>query len=80
MVRRKFVGGTKMSDKTIDKLNCESIISQFSSLNEDEKKYMLSKVRLSLLLEVAYHLSNLYELNAKEDAERVRKMREEICY
>lgn len=69
-----------MSDKTIDKLNCESIISQFSSLNEDEKKYMLSKVRLSLLLEVAYHLSNLYELNAKEDAERVRKMREEICY
>jgi hypothetical protein len=70
----------KMSDKTIDKLNCESIISQFSSLNEDEKKYMLSKVRLSLLLEVAYHLSNLYELNAKEDAERVRKMGEEICY
>lgn len=70
----------KMSDKTIDKLNCESIISQFSSLNEDEKKYMLSKVRLSLLLEVAYHLSNLYELNAKEDAERVRKMEEEICY
>lgn len=69
-----------MSDKTIDKINCESIISQFSSLNEDEKKYMLSKVRLSLLLEVAYHLSNLYELNAKEDAERVRKMREEICY
>lgn len=69
-----------MSDKTIDKLNCESIISQFSSLNEDEKKYMLSKVRLSLLLEVAYHLSNLYELNAKEDAERVRKMGEEICY
>lgn len=69
-----------MSEKTIDKLNCESIISQFSSLNEDEKKYMLSKVRLSLLLEVAYHLSNLYELNAKEDAERVRKMREEICY
>lgn len=69
-----------MSDKTIDKLNCESIISQFSSLNEDEKKYMLSKVRLSLLLEVAYHLSNLYELNAKEDAERVRKMEEEICY
>jgi hypothetical protein len=70
----------KMSEKTIDKLNCESIISQFSSLNEDEKKYMLSKVRLSLLLEVAYHLSNLYELNAKEDAERVRKMGEEICY
>lgn len=69
-----------MSEKTIDKLNCESIISQFSSLNEDEKKYMLSKVRLSLLLEVAYHLSNLYELNAKEDAERVRKMEEEICY
>lgn len=69
-----------MSDKTIDKLNCESIISQFSSLNEDEKRYMLSKVRLSLLLEVAYHLSNLYELNAKEDAERVRKMEEEICY
>lgn len=69
-----------MSDKTIDKINCESIISQFSSLNEDEKRYMLSKVRLSLLLEVAYHLSNLYELNAKEDAERVRKMGEEICY
>ena len=69
-----------MSDKTIDKLNCESIISQFSSLNEDEKKYTLSKVRLSLLLEVAYHLSNLYELNAKEDAERIRKMGEEICY
>jgi hypothetical protein len=70
----------KMSEKTIDKLNCESIISQFSSLNEDEKRYMLSKVRLSLLLDVAYHLSSLYELNAKEDAERVRKMGEEICY
>lgn len=42
-----------MSEKTIDKLNCESIISQFQSLNEDEKKYTLSKVRLSLLLEAA---------------------------
>lgn len=69
-----------MSDKTIDKINCESVASQFASLNEDEKKVVLSKVKLSLLMEVAFHISSLYELNANTDEERVRKMREEICY
>ena len=69
-----------MSDKTIDVNHCESVASQFASLNEDEKEFVLSRIKLSLLLKVAFHTSNLYELNANAEEERVRKMREEICY
>ncbi len=69
-----------MVNKEIDIATCESIINSFKNLKYSEKKYILGRVNQSLLLEVAFSQSLCYEDNAKEEAERVKRMEEKICY
>ena len=69
-----------MLNKEIDIATCESIINSFKNLKYGEKKYILGRVNQSLLLEVAFSQSLCYEDNAKEEAERVKRMEEKICY
>ena len=69
-----------MVNKEIDIATCESIINSFKNLKYSEKKYILGRVNQSLLLEVAFNQSLCYEDNAKEEAERIRRMGEKVCY
>lgn len=69
-----------MGNKELDIANCEAFINSFKNLTYNEKKYILGRVNQSLLLEVAFNQSLFYEDNAKEEAERIRRMGEKVCF
>ena len=73
-------GGIRMVNKELNIANCEAFINSFKNLTYNEKKYILGRVNQSLLLEVAFNQSLCYEDNAKEEAERIRRMGEKVCY